>query len=152
MKTLYEVSELDYGLNRQWGTFEDKAVADAMCERVNAYNNATDDNKAEVRSFTVFEPGDPVFTCIALYNIRKGEYTTRDICPTMYEHWMGEEWMREVIASRAGRVGAFGRAGTSAEDAVERLKPQIEKLEAEGLIATHREYLLAIDAKETDNE
>jgi hypothetical protein len=137
MKTIYEVSEQDYGLNRQYGTFEDKAVAEAMCERVNAFNHDDDKKigtKAEVRSHPVFEPGDPMFTVVVLYVIADDRYSFKEICPTMYEHWQGIDWMRECIDS-GSRNGAFGCAGTSEEDALARLQ---------------RLHLLAVEADDAE--
>jgi hypothetical protein len=150
MKTIYEVSEQDYGVNRQYGTFEDNAVADALCERVNAYNKVgPDDSKAEVRTRTVFEPGDPIFTTIVLYVVKDDRYAVKDLCPTMYEHWGDISWIRECIEESTS-VGAFGRAGTSEEDAMSRLQPDIELLKAEGLISHHRLQLLAREKDDTE--
>jgi hypothetical protein len=144
MKIIYEVSERDYGVDSVFGVFENKEIALGLRDAVRAFRKDSD-QRIEMVPIRVYEPGDPIFTHVALYVVKEDRYVTNTICPSIYENWGDLEWMRSVCGTTS--VGALGRAGTSADHALERLRPQIELLKSEGLIEKQRALLLELAAK-----
>jgi len=153
MKTIYEVSCKDKGLDTSYGTFPDYAFATDLCKRINAYNPKMVEIGliAEVYPIDLYEEGDPIFTHIALYSVVNDTYETYDMAPTMFEHWGGFDSIREAMRMNKDQ-GAFGRAGTSAEDALQRLTIQIETLKGAGLVDSHRAHLLKRKLAEQQGE
>jgi hypothetical protein len=142
MKTIYRVSCDDMNLDH--GTYENKSLAQNVCNQVNAFNPELGRMGFAVglTEIQVFEPGDPIFTHVALYSVVNDTYSVHAIAPTMFEHWNGLPWMLECIVEKKNQ-GAFGRAGISAEHALSRLKAQIAILSRQGFLADHRTQLLA---------
>jgi hypothetical protein len=141
MKTIYKVSCDDMSLNH--GTFEDISLAQLICDQANAFNPELGRMELAVilTEIQVFEPGDPIFTHVAIYNVLHDTYSVIAIAPTMFEHWGGFEVIRQAMLNHKDQ-GAFGRAGTSEEDALHKLTNQIETLKDQGLVDAHRTKLL----------
>jgi hypothetical protein len=144
MKTLYNVAERDYCLDRSYGMFDNEAVAEAFAERVNQFNGRTDesdDTRAMVYKQYVVEAGDMPFTHCAVYNILDDQYLVLEECPTMFDKTMDESWIRDRLTGKVGNPTTMTHIqvyGHSVEHAQLRCMALVDSFKAEGLIQLQR--------------
>jgi hypothetical protein len=146
MKTIYQVATSNYDGGKVYGSMEDEALAQELCEEVNSFfKNQNIEEEAYVAKVLVFDKNDTVFKYAAhLSVVDKNDIRIEMTTPTYnpMNAWMTVENVKSQLSEGYG-FRYICRYGATKQEAIDSAIDFYNQLEKEGMI----EPLIEIIAK-----